>query len=107
MIRRLLEYHKSHSHKNSVRLLEPHRNKEADLEYIGTQFIRALEEAKEEGDSGDIYRRVREETKLPAVLCRTQQMLRYIFRIRKEKRSEGKHLLPQKDEKFQIREASI
>ncbi|MCW3136336.1 MAG: hypothetical protein N2V77_05295 [Canidatus Methanoxibalbensis ujae] len=58
----------SHSHKNSVRLLEPHRNKEADLEYIGTQFIRALEGAKEGGDNRDIYRRVREETKLPAVL---------------------------------------
>ena len=66
-----------------VRLLEPNRNKEAALEatleaFIEacTLFIRALEEAKADGSkrklrrllNGEIYRKVRAETKLPAVL---------------------------------------
>ena len=66
-----------------VRLLEPNRNKEAaleaTLEAFGeacTQFIRVLEEAKVDGSkrklrrclNGEIYHRVRAETKLPAVL---------------------------------------
>jgi len=66
-----------------VRLLEPNKNKEAALEatletFIEacTLFVRALEEAKADGSkrklrkylNGDIYRRVRAETKLPAVL---------------------------------------
>ena len=66
-----------------VRLLEPNRNKEAALEatleaFIEacTLFIRALEGAKADGSkrklrkylNGDIYRRVRDETKLPTVL---------------------------------------
>ena len=66
-----------------VRLLEPNRNKEAALEATleafreaCTLFVRALEEAKADGSkrklrrylNGDIYRRVRDETKLPTVL---------------------------------------
>jgi len=66
-----------------VRLLEPNRNKEAALEVTlesfgeaCTQFIRALEEAKADGSkqklrrllNGEIYHKVRDETKLPAVL---------------------------------------
>ncbi|MCD6422451.1 hypothetical protein J7L13_03850, partial [bacterium] len=66
-----------------VRLLEPNRNKEAALEATleafreaCIQFIKALEEAKADGSkqklrrylNGGIYRRVRDETKLPAVL---------------------------------------
>ena len=66
-----------------VRLLEPNRNKEAALEATleafrdaCTLFVRALEEAKVEGSkrklrrllNGEIYRKVRDETKLPTVL---------------------------------------
>jgi len=62
-----------------VRLLGPNRNKEAALEATleaCTQFIRALEEAKADGSkqklrrllNGEIYHKVRDETKLPAVL---------------------------------------
>jgi len=66
-----------------VRLLEPNRNKEAALEatletFIEacTLFVRALEEVKADGSkrklrrclNGEIYHRVRDETKLPAVL---------------------------------------
>jgi len=66
-----------------VRLLEPNRNKEAVLEatleaFIEacTLFIRALEEAKADGGkqklrrllNGEIYHKVRAETKLPTVL---------------------------------------
>jgi len=66
-----------------VRLLEPNRNKEAALEatletFIEacTQFIRVLEEAKADGSkrklrrllNGEIYHRIRDETKLPTVL---------------------------------------
>ncbi|MCU4139469.1 MAG: Transposase [Methanophagales archaeon] len=66
-----------------VRLLEPNRNKEAALEATldafrdaCTLFVRALEEVKADGSkrklrrylNGDIYHRVRDETKLPTVL---------------------------------------
>ena len=66
-----------------VRLLEPNRNKEAALEATLDAFreacllfIRALEEVKADGSkrklrrclNGEIYHRVRDETKLPAVL---------------------------------------
>ena len=66
-----------------VRLLEPNRNKEAALEATleafrdaCTLFVRALEEVKADESkrklrrylNGDIYRKVRDETKLPAVL---------------------------------------
>ena len=66
-----------------VRLLEPNRNKEVALEatleaFIEacTLFIRALEEAKADGSkrklrrllNGEIYHKVRAETKLPTVL---------------------------------------
>ncbi len=66
-----------------IRLLEPNRNKEAALEATletfreaCTQFIRVLEEVKADGSkrklrgylNGDIYRKVRDETKLPTVL---------------------------------------
>jgi len=66
-----------------VRLLEPNRNKEAALEatleaFIEacTLFIRALEGAKADGGkqklrrllNGEIYHKVRDETKLPTVL---------------------------------------
>jgi len=66
-----------------VRLLEPNRNKEAALEATleafreaCTLFVKALEEAKVDGCkrklrrylNGEIYRKARDETKLPAVL---------------------------------------
>jgi len=64
-------------------LLEPNRNKETALDATleafrdaCTHFIRALEEAKADGSkrklrrllNGEIYRKVRDETKLPTVL---------------------------------------
>jgi len=66
-----------------IRLLEPNRNKEASLDATleafrdaCTQFIRVLEEVKADGSkrklrgylNGEIYHKVRDETKLPAVL---------------------------------------
>ena len=67
-----------------VRLLEPNRNKEIGLDSTleafreaCVMFVQALEEAEVEGSkqkmrkclNGDIYHKVREETKLPAVLA--------------------------------------
>ena len=66
-----------------VRLLEPNKNKEAALDATleafrdaCLQFIRVLEETKVEGSkrklrsllNGEIYHKVRDETKLPTVL---------------------------------------
>ena len=66
-----------------VRLLEPNKNKEVELALTleafreaCSIFVRALEEAGVEGSktklrkclNGDVYRKVREETKLPTVL---------------------------------------
>jgi len=74
---------KSRSQTVKVRLLEPNRNKETALDATleafrdaCTHFIRALEEAKADGSkrklrrllNGEIYRKVRDETKLPTVL---------------------------------------